>query len=60
LPQSTINPKNKPLQAIWAMKRKRIPGSGLISKYKVRLKAHGGQQEEGVTIGIHMHLLFDG
>jgi hypothetical protein len=22
LPQSTINPKNKPLQAVWAMKRK--------------------------------------
>jgi hypothetical protein len=31
------------------MKQKRIPGTGLISKYKARLNAHGGQQEEGVN-----------
>jgi hypothetical protein len=49
LPCSAIDPKNKPLQAVWAMKRKQIPGTGLISKYKARLNAHSGQQEEGVN-----------
>jgi hypothetical protein len=34
LPQSAIDPNNKPLQAVRAMKRKCIPGSGLILKYK--------------------------
>jgi hypothetical protein len=49
MPRSAIDPNNKPLQAVWAMKRKRIPGTGFISKYKARLNAHGGQQEEGVN-----------
>jgi hypothetical protein len=49
MPHATIDKKNKPLQAMWAMKRKRIPGTGAISKYKARLNAHGGQQEEGVN-----------
>jgi hypothetical protein len=34
LPQSAIDPNNKPLQAVRAMKQKCIPGSGLILKYK--------------------------
>jgi hypothetical protein len=49
LPRTAIDLKNKPLQAVWAMKCKHIPGSSLISKYKARLNAHGGQQEEGVN-----------
>jgi hypothetical protein len=49
LPCSSINPKQKPLQAVCAIKWKRIPGTGAISKYKARLNAHGGQQEAGVN-----------
>jgi hypothetical protein len=42
-------PINKPFQAVWAMKQKCIPGSGLILKYKARLNAYGGQEDEGVN-----------
>jgi hypothetical protein len=49
LPCTAIDSKNKPLQAVWAMKHKKLPGTGAISKYKARLNAHGGQQEEGVN-----------
>jgi hypothetical protein len=34
---------------IWSMKRKRIPGTGVIQKHKARLCAHGGQQVYGVN-----------
>ena len=37
------------LDLIWAIRRKREIGMGQISKYKARLKAHGGQQEYGVN-----------
>jgi hypothetical protein len=47
--RSSIDCKNKPLQAGWAMKWKQLPGTGAISKYKACLNAHGGQQEEGVN-----------
>jgi hypothetical protein len=49
LPRASIDKANKPLQAVWAMKRKRIPGTGAISKNKAHLNAHGGQQELGVN-----------
>jgi hypothetical protein len=49
LPRSAIDPKNKPLHTVWAMKQKRVPGTGAISKYEARLKAHRGQQEAGVN-----------
>ena len=39
-------PENiKILELVWAMRRKRKIGTGEFSKYKARLKAHGGQQE---------------
>ena len=31
------------------MKRKRIPGTGVLQKHKARLGAHGGQQVYGVN-----------
>jgi len=31
------------------MRRKRKIGTGEISKYKMRLNAHGGQQEQGIN-----------
>lgn len=41
---------NKPLQAVWAIKQKWLPGTGAISKYKDHLlNVHGGQQEEGMN-----------
>ena len=39
--------KEKPIMAIWSMKRKRNP-LGDIIKYKARLCAHGGQTIKGV------------
>jgi hypothetical protein len=48
-PPTVIEPNKKPLQAVWAMKQKYITGSGLISKYKAQLNAHGCQQEKGVN-----------
>jgi hypothetical protein len=47
--QSSIDKKNKALKAVWAMKQKCLPGTGAILKYKARLNAHSGQQEEGVN-----------
>jgi hypothetical protein len=35
----STDPKHMPLQAVWVMKRKLIPGTGMISKYKARLNA---------------------
>ena len=39
----------KILDSIWPMRRKRKIGTGLISKYKARLNAHGGQHKYGVN-----------
>ena len=41
--------KTKILDAVWAMKRKRDILTNAITKWKVRLKVHGGQQEKGVN-----------
>jgi len=37
------------LDSIWAMRRKRKIGTGLVSNYKARLNAHGGQQKYGLS-----------
>jgi hypothetical protein len=49
MPNASIDKANKPLQAVWAMKQKRIPGTGAISKYTARLNTHGRQQELSVN-----------
>ena len=41
--------KDNVITGVWSMKRKRIPGTGIISKYKARLCANGSQQHEGVN-----------
>ena len=38
----------KTIQAIWSFKRKRYP-DGTLNKHKVRLCAHGGMQQWGVS-----------
>ena len=45
---NTIPPGMKTIQAIWSFKRKRFP-DGTLNKHKVRLCAHGGMQQWGVS-----------
>ena len=37
------------LNSIWAMRHKKFIGTGKMRKYKMRLQAHGGQQNHGVS-----------
>ena len=48
VPNSVMPQGNKPILAIWSMKRKRDPG-GAIIKWKARLCAHGGMQTKGIN-----------
>ena len=48
VPPSTIPAGMKTIQAIWSFKRKRYP-DGTLNKHKVRLCAHGGMQQWGVS-----------
>ncbi len=48
VPRSSLPLDNKPLQAIWSFRRKRLPDWS-IQKYKARLCPHGGMQEEGIN-----------
>jgi hypothetical protein len=46
--RSTIPPGHKTIQAVWSFKRKHFPYWSL-NKHKVRLCAHGGMQQWGVS-----------
>ena len=48
VPNSVVPRGNKPIMAVWSMKRKRDPG-GAIIKWKARLCAHGGMQTKGIN-----------
>jgi len=48
VPRASLPDGVKPLPAIWAFKRKRLP-DWTIQKYKARLNAHGGKQTRGVN-----------
>jgi len=48
VPRSSMPEGVKPLPAVWAFKRKRLP-DWTIQKYKARLNAHGGKQKHGVN-----------
>ena len=49
IPRSQVPRGHRPIQSVWTMKRKRIPGTGVLQKHKARLCAHGGQQVYGVN-----------
>ena len=48
MPIEEVPKGTKILDSIWAMCRKRKIGTGKISRYKARLKAHGGQKEYSI------------
>jgi hypothetical protein len=48
VPRSSLPPDVKPLPAIWAFKRKRLP-DWTILKHKACLNVHGGKQRHGVN-----------
>ena len=49
IPRSQVPRGHRPIQSVWTMKRKRIPGTGVLQKHKARLCAHGSQQVYGVN-----------
>jgi hypothetical protein len=49
VPRASVPRGHRPIQSVWSMKRKRIPGTGELQKHKARLCAHGGQQVYGVN-----------
>jgi hypothetical protein len=48
IPRSSLPHDIKPLPAVWAFKRKRLP-DWTILKHKARLNVHGGKQKHGVN-----------
>jgi hypothetical protein len=48
VPRSSLPADIKPLPAVWAFKRKRLP-DWTILKHKARLNVHGGKQKHGVN-----------
>ena len=48
IPRSAKPPEVRTVMAIWSFKRKRFP-DGRLNKHKVRLCAHGGEQQWGVN-----------
>ena len=48
VPISSVPQGNRPIMAVWSMKRKRDPAVEII-KWKARLGAHGGMQTKGVN-----------
>ena len=47
-PWNEVPKDMKVIQSVWSFKRKQLPDGSLL-KYKVRLYAHGGQQQWGIN-----------